>query len=384
MFLTSQDVFQFEEEKLKSFLGKKIHEGLYLDYKEDLSSGPNKDPYREVLKDVTAFANAHGGDIIIGAKEPAENVLLEDQLIGIEDGKAIAGNLERLVSASIEPRIPGLKIIPILLSNGRYAIVAHIPPSLGRPHMVNHKGHRSFYIRHWESSNPMSTHELRESVLTSISAEATAQNYMINHESEVRHYLVGKEPVIFIQAMPLLSMEQPWDTLDNSMVDILRSTQRERKYQTGFNLVTGDMPKISIVGILSKDNREDPNWFLEIHRNGYVSVLFKDIDKEPTTKKYALHYGFCDLFNAFCVLLFDLWEKKETDLPYIIRCKYLNANGTVLWTNSQRYSRTTEPYEKDEIIWPDHIRLVGDPLTDIAESLCKEMYNAFGLKEPIK
>jgi hypothetical protein len=384
MFLTSQDVFQLNEETLRSFLERKIPEGLYLDYKLDLSTGQNKDPHKEFLKDVTAFANAHGGDIIIGAKEPADNISLEDQLIGIEDGKTIAGNLERLVSSSIEPRVPGLKIIPVLLSNDRHAIVAHIPPSLGRPHMVNLKGHRSFYIRHWESSNPMSTHEIRESVLTSISSEASAKNYMLNHESDIRHYSVGKEPTIFIQAMPLISLEQPWDTLDNSMVAILRNNQREKKYQTGFNLVTGDMPKITIDGILSKDNREEPYWSLEIHRNGYVAVLFENIDNEPKSKKYALHFGYCDLFSAFGTLLSELWEKTKTDLPYIIKCKYLNAMGTVIWWNSQRYPKITEPYERDEIIWPDHIRLVGGPLTDIAESLCKEMYNAFGLKEPIK
>ena len=227
MFLTSQEVFQLNEEALRSFLERKIPEGLYLDYKMDLAFGSDKDPHKEFLKDVTAFANAHGGNIIIGAKEPADNISLEDQLIGIEDGKVIAGKLERIVSTSIEPRVPGLRILPVQLSNGLQAIIAHIPPSLGRPHMVNYKGHRSFYIRHWESSNPMSTHEIRESVLTSISAEASAKQYMINHEADIRHYLVGKEPAIFIQAMPLISPEQPWDTLNDLMIGTLRSDLRK-------------------------------------------------------------------------------------------------------------------------------------------------------------
>ena len=110
MYLTTQKFLELTEASLRDFLGLKIPEGLYLDYKEALSGSSDKEAKREFLKDVTAMANAAGGHLLIGVKEPLEGLSIDSQLVGLDGGEVLAQDLERLASASVDPRIPGLSI----------------------------------------------------------------------------------------------------------------------------------------------------------------------------------------------------------------------------------------------------------------------------------
>lgn len=89
MFLSIQEVVKMDENTLKKFLEYRYSEGLYLDYKEQISGRNDKEKKREFLKDVTAFANAHGGNILIGVKEPDESLSVDDHLLGLESGDSM-------------------------------------------------------------------------------------------------------------------------------------------------------------------------------------------------------------------------------------------------------------------------------------------------------
>ena len=104
MYLTRQQLAALDEAGLRAFLDTAVPECLYLDYKISLSGSSDKDAKREFLKDVTAFANAGGGQLLLGVKEPADDLSVDDQLIGVEGAEALAQDLERLCSASIDPR----------------------------------------------------------------------------------------------------------------------------------------------------------------------------------------------------------------------------------------------------------------------------------------
>jgi hypothetical protein len=134
---------------------------------------------------------------------------------------------------------------------------------------------------------------------------------------------------------------------------------------------------------MGRDDRQNPSWRTEVHRNGYVSVFFYvEIQKIEGTEKPVLHKGYCGLFQAFCEFLSELWDLTGTDLPYIFSCKYLKASGTVLFSKSL-FGKFTEPHIKAELIWPYHYRQIRQDPMEIAEAMCREMFNAFGLKDPI-
>ncbi len=379
MYLNTKNFIELNQNSLVKFLGAKIKEDLYLDYKVDLSSSEKRKAHKEFLKDVTAFANANGGNILIGVCEPSEDLTIDKQLLGIANANEYSQDLERLTVSNIDPRISGLRIKVVPLSNNKSVIAIHIPPSLNRPHMVNYDSHRTFYMRHSESSFPMTTHEIRNSVMESLSAEEKAKNYLNEKEADIRDYFLDNTRSFIRQAMPLISLESSWDIFDKKIEKIMLGDSRRYNYL--YDLASNMMPRPTIDGLLGRDQRDNPNWQTEIHRNGYVSLVYKNQFPSllENSKTFIIHSGFEKLFDSFLGMVEELLTVTNTDVPYIISCKYIGANKTHLFSDNL-LGNYSEVYGKEDIIFPFHYRQVGEPMNSIAGQLCLELFNAYGFK----
>ncbi len=289
MFITKAEAENMNKDSLKNFLSRKIPEGSFLDYKVAFSAG-KKNKYKEFLKDVTAFANSNGGDILIGVKEPKEKLPIGEQIVGIDNGKDEAENLERVASSSIQPRVSGLKIYPIKLENDKYVLLVHIPSSLFKPHMLDYQKTHSFYIRHRESIQPMTQHEIREAVLNSASAEGRAKEYMRTKEAEAREY-IASQPAFIFQAMPLISPETSLNVLDNSIIDIIRGWELKNIAESEnfyYKFECNNRPYPSISGVQGKNEIGNIRYCINFNRNAYIGVYYA-IDK--TTQLSELLYS---------------------------------------------------------------------------------------------
>ena len=174
MYITKTEFITFDENALEKLLEKRIQEGHHIDYKVKLSGESIEKHYKEFLKDVTAFANANGGNILIGVKDPYENktIPVEKLILGIDDGDKVSHSLENVAASCIDPRISGLQVKPVLLNNGKHVILIHIPPSLGRPHIVYYHKITSIHIRNFESSRPMTSFEINQAVVSSATTKS--------------------------------------------------------------------------------------------------------------------------------------------------------------------------------------------------------------------
>jgi hypothetical protein len=231
----------------------------------------------------------------------------------------------------------------------------------------------------------MTTHEVREAVLTSSSAEGRARLFVERRLLEVRDVIDDRKPAFFLQAMPLISPESPWDVLSTPFENVLRGDARRNKYQLFHDLAGNVAPRPTIDGLLGQDKPEQPTWETEVHRTGYISLLYRAIEvhRVGDVDRFVVHSSSCEIFRAFCHILKELFDVSATDVPYFLACAYLNAEGTCLWTDLP-WRKFSHPYQKKHILWPEHLRATGtDPLT-IAESLCLEMFNAFGFKQIMK
>lgn len=103
------------ESDLAELVTGQVPEGLHLDYKRDTYGSSDSDK-RELLKDVSAFANANGGHIVIGMDE-IEGVASD--LCGIRPPNIDdeSSRLDQIIRTGIEPRIPGCRVKAVSLSN---------------------------------------------------------------------------------------------------------------------------------------------------------------------------------------------------------------------------------------------------------------------------
>lgn len=134
-------------------------EGITIEYKEALNIQKPSDK-KEFLADISAFANTQGGCIIYGMKEE-KGIASELCGIALEDPDAEKQKIDNLLRDGTEPRIYGIQIKPVNLSNSKYAVIIWIPRSFNPPHMVTIEGHRKFYGRNSSGKYPLSVEELR-------------------------------------------------------------------------------------------------------------------------------------------------------------------------------------------------------------------------------
>lgn len=147
------------ERDLQELLTAQVPEGLRWDYKRDLYGNADADK-REALKDISSFANSHGGHLIIGIAEAGGIPTGVPGVVGIDPDEAVQ-RLEQLVRGGVEPRIQGLRIRAIPLASGAHCIVVRIPKSWHAPHRVSAHNSNRYWLRNSAGCHEPSVDELR-------------------------------------------------------------------------------------------------------------------------------------------------------------------------------------------------------------------------------
>jgi hypothetical protein len=149
--LISTNVDAIAAEDIRSLVRNQVAESRTLDYKEELP-GSSDEAKKDFLADVSAFANASGGDIIYGVSErrntAGETTGFPGQVKCLQVNlDAEIRRLESMLQDGIEPRIPGLRIVAIDGFIEGSVLVIRIPKSWNSPHMVTFKNWSRFFAR---------------------------------------------------------------------------------------------------------------------------------------------------------------------------------------------------------------------------------------------
>lgn len=156
---------------LERLIEEQLQESFSLDYKRSdaLSKSDNRKK-DELAKDVSAFANSAGGQLIYGIEEDGHVPTRIDDGVNISD--ITKEWIEQVLSTTVQPKIDGLRIQQILLSEGRAAYVITIPQATSRaPHQARDK---RYYRRYNFESVPMEDYEVRDALRRSETPEIYA------------------------------------------------------------------------------------------------------------------------------------------------------------------------------------------------------------------
>ena len=177
-------------DEVQRLIDEDIQESLHLDYKD--SRGLTRKTRDEIVKDVTAFANADGGIIIYGVEEKGHLPIKIDD--GVEDSDMNREWLDQILSANITPPIEGIEIIQISHTKGRSLYVVEVPKSHRGPHQASNK---KYYKRYNFRSSSMDHYEIfdianrRSRVPTLIKVDVEIAGYMVRLTVEnVSNYAV--------------------------------------------------------------------------------------------------------------------------------------------------------------------------------------------------
>lgn len=380
MFFTTSEFDSLDESKLREFLDLKISEFYYVDYKEAIEY--NDHFKKEFLKDLSAFANAFGGNLIYGVKEPKEDLTTENQIQGIKNAEDLIKKFEKLAQAGLDPRIPGFKMKPIKIKDKNPVIVVHIPPSISKPHMINYDCNKKwiFYKRGIESNLPMNTQQIRNAVQYSYSAENDAIKFLNNRESLYKeHRYSDLHLTFFYQATPLIR-ERKGEFLDENE---FKEAYPSPKYNDVIDSRNVNLFYPTMHGYKAKyhSSRHYSHEFI-FNRNGYMESILKiglKEEKEINNKIVRVSEPIAYYFKSILSHSDELINKLNYDLPYLIRCKLFNAKKF----RYKKMDGTYITYEYPEMEWSQIFRNVGESIEKLGhDKWIKELYNAFG-KHPV-
>ncbi len=150
-------------------------EDRQLEYKSQLPGNSDKDK-REFLADVSAFANAAGGDILYGVDEETGVPKLAHGL-SLSDFDAERSRLQNMIREGIQPRIPLVEIKAIEGFTDGPIVVLRVTQSWRAPHMVTYAGSSRFYVRDAGQRHMMDVQELRAAFVGSDSLAARLRDF---------------------------------------------------------------------------------------------------------------------------------------------------------------------------------------------------------------
>lgn len=149
---------KYDLEYLQNLIANKIEESLHLDYKASGALAKQDKKISEISKDVSAMANSDGGIIIYGISEDEKNEHLPKEIQPIKRKEFPKEWLEQIIHGNIQPRLNGVNIFPISISDEEVVYIVHIPKS-DTAHQASDK---RYYKRFNFLATQMHDYEIRD------------------------------------------------------------------------------------------------------------------------------------------------------------------------------------------------------------------------------
>jgi predicted HTH transcriptional regulator len=157
--LGSRDIEKVVEEDLLALISSGATEGVRLEFKRGPYGNADADK-KELLKDISSFANTLGGHLVIGIEEQ-DGSAARVSAISDRDSDGELLRMEAIIRDGVEPRIQGVRLRSVPIGGGGFALVVRVPRSWTAPHRVAFRGTNRFYARSSAGAYELGVEELR-------------------------------------------------------------------------------------------------------------------------------------------------------------------------------------------------------------------------------
>ena len=381
MSFTGKRLELIDEAALRVLITDQIRENKVIEYKEALPTNSDNDK-KEFLADISAFANAAGGDLIYGIKA-TDGIASEICGLEIPNVDAEKLRLENIMRDGIEPRIPGIAIQEVSLSSSKVVIIIRIPKSWAMPHMVTFKMRPQFYSRNSAGKYPLDVSEIRTAFGLSEALIERMKRFRIEHLSKIiageTPVFLNKQPKIVLHIIPISSFN-PTQQIDLSIVDrdhgIRPISGRSWDYRYNFDGILsygsfGENENVSYIQVFRDGAIEAVDaWLLRSHRGEKPHMYGED---EAILLKSI----------SRCLLL---QQKLGLEPPLFIMLSFLGVLGYTMYRNPGKYwlPDRERPIDRDTLLSPDVI--IEDFKDDIAKTMhpiFDSIWNACGFAHSI-
>ncbi|MCK6442016.1 helix-turn-helix domain-containing protein [Elstera cyanobacteriorum] len=346
-----------------------IPEGRHLEFKRD-HYGRNDEAKREFAADVSAFANAHGGLLLIGIEEKNG---VASEIVGVEarNPDILIGAIDESLRASIEPLIHGLRVRWIEFRENLGIVAIKVPRSWNSPHRVTVARDNRFYVRDENGKHPMAVDELRRAFLFATEVEERIRQFrhdridlLLKNEGPLGMDMT--KPKLIIHVVPLVSFSEGIR---------INSDLREKGIPPigggGYNFL------YSIDGFVTYSGPEEKTdhvrAFSTLFRNGSIEAVASLHIHEKDSKRIVyltnIENGVLDAIHWSL----EKFRKIEISPPYYLMISVVGIKGATAIFDSWG-SGIAYPYRTDKLFLPD-MAISSDDLNQKSETFLQPLFN---------
>ncbi len=351
-------------------------ESVHLEFKR--SPYGNGDSHKkELLKDISSFANALGGHLLIGVDEKDGAATSIIPISGLDIDQELQ-RLENVARTAIEPPIVGLRMKRVQVSGGD-VIVIYVPRSYNPPHRRNFKGSSKFHGRNSSGAYELPMEELRQLFGQQHTVEERARAF-----TRERFFRVnaneGSLPLPINNGGLIAHVIPLSDMAANRRIEIAdMMAQRSdlapigsSSHSTAINLDGFLVHRVSGGGTC--------HGYTQVFRNGSIEATTTSIISESRSiPSRALPERLLHSLNQYMKAM----RAYEASPPMLLQMSFFRIKGVVLYVNPEHWD-SPSPYETDDLHLPPSLiteyRDDNEYDTAIAEQM-DYLWNAFGFEK---
>jgi hypothetical protein len=272
-----------------------VRESDVVEFKEALSAKGGRDAWHDgaakiadvardkIVNEVIAFANAHGGTLVLGVAETDDKPPRAGKVDPIRECADLAGRLALMLRDVVEPPFAPFPVVRAVEMSGREGVVViQVAASRNAPH--RHSSNLESYVRRGEHTQRMTMREIQDMTLHVERGLALLER---KFAESAERFANACRPSIGLAlratAVPLtpISVAVPNDSAVSPPVQEFRGKRGPKNFHATV-LHSGGSFRPTLRGIWSKDANDESELSLQVSDTGLVEIYLskKQVDQQ--------------------------------------------------------------------------------------------------------
>lgn len=361
MSLSNLDIRKINLADIQGLIDNEERENQYIEYKEILPNFKTPAQKLEFLRDISAFANAEGGDIVFGVEEKRDNdnlpTAIPVAMPGLQNinSDAVQRQIEGIVSSGLQPSLRGLQFEWLPKPDGNQILILRTPRSWIRPHAVPMNAGFRVSMRTASGKLSLPFKEIADMIIGSSKMIDRVRKFREERIYFLKHgdlSLKVPPPVVILQMIPAESFERG----NRFGAQLLREMSRDNS-----SLPLGSRGflkwRYNFDGVLDLDGNDETKLiaYAQYFRNGIIESANNNLFFK---RESELFFNSCEIetfiINAFKQYL-DLQRNLGIGLPIYLIVSLIHVQGTLITWNTSRHGQNPEPIDREDLILPELI-----------------------------
>ncbi len=278
-----------------------VRESDVVEFKEALSGKGGPDPWHrgaagigpaardKVVNEIIAFANAHGGTLVLGIAESSDKPARAEKVAPVPRCADLAERLSRALADTVEPPLaPFPAVVPVPIDGDAGVVVFQVATSRNAPH--RHRSTLQGHVRRGEQAVPMTMREIQDLTLQVERGLAGIERRFEQRAKMAAKWTPSKAAfTLRATAIPLSSVQVPGVPGDTSIYPGLHRVPG--KFANGAQAVAQFPVHFSrwrpmLRGALTEERGEAKGYRVELQRDGLIEFVLA-VENDERLRLYA-------------------------------------------------------------------------------------------------